>query len=110
LIAKSGISTLLKSEQRLKFSSPTVGHVENHGFHDHLKQQGEEGPDSERQQQVLRVYFGGIYENIRQLLSTQVKKLSYRYGKIKDVAVKRELDRLKSKMEQLPERWDFRPR
>ena len=80
------------------------------GFHDHLKQQGEQGPDSEGQQQVLRVYFGGIYGNVRQLLSTQVKKLSYRYEKTKDVAVKRELDRLKSKLEQLPERWDFRPR
>ncbi len=43
------------------------------GFHDHLKQQGEQGPDSEGQQQVLRVYFGGIYENVRQLLSIQVK-------------------------------------
>jgi hypothetical protein len=80
------------------------------GFHDHLKQHGEQGPDSEGQQQVLRVYFGGIYENVRQLLSTQVKKLSYRYEKTKDVSVKRELNRLKSKLEQLPERWDFRPR
>ncbi len=79
------------------------------GFRDHL-QHGERGPDSEGQQQVLRVYFGGIYENVRQLLSTQVKKLSYRYEKTKDVSVKRELDRLKSKLEQLPERWDFRPR
>ena len=67
------------------------------GFRDHLKQHGEQGPDSEGQQQVLRVYFGGIYENVRQLLSTQVKKLSYRYEKTKDAAVKRELDRLKSK-------------
>jgi hypothetical protein len=79
------------------------------GFRDHL-QHGEHGPDSEGQQQVLRVYFGGIYENVRQLLSTQVKKLSYRYEKTKEVTVRRELDRLKSKLEQLPERWDFRPR
>ena len=56
------------------------------------------------------MYFGGIYENVRQLLSTQVKRLSYRDEKTKDAAVKRELDRLKAELEQLPERWNFRAR
>jgi hypothetical protein len=79
------------------------------GFRDHL-QHGEQRLDDEGQQQVLRVYFGGIYENVRELLSTQVNKLIYRYEKTKDLAAKRELDRLKSKLEQLPERWDFKPR
>jgi hypothetical protein len=79
------------------------------GFRDHLQhEQG--GPDSEGQQQVLRVYFGGIYQNVRELLSTQVNKLIRRYEKTKDLAAKRDLDRLKSKLERLPERWDFKPR
>ena len=79
------------------------------GFRDHLQphnlDSGREG-----QQQVLRVYFGGIHNNVRQLLSTQVKQLSYRYEKTKEAVVKQELDRLKTKLENFPERWDFRSR
>ena len=33
-----------------------------------------------------------------------------RYEKTTDAEVKRELDRLKTELEQLPERWEFRPR
>jgi len=42
------------------------------GFRDHL-QAHDKGPDREGQQQVLRVYFAGIYDNVRQLLSTEIK-------------------------------------
>ena len=47
------------------------------------------------------MYFGGIYENVRQLLLTQVKRLSDRYEKTPDEAVKQELDRLKAELEQI---------
>ncbi len=79
------------------------------GFRDH-SQPHDKGPEREGQQQVLRVYFAGIYENVRQLLSTKVKRLTDRYEKTPDEAVKRELDRLKGDLEQLPERWNFRAR
>jgi hypothetical protein len=80
------------------------------GFRDHLQPCGEQGPDREGQQQVLRVYFGGIYDNVRLLLSAQINRLSYRYERTKDAAVKQEFERLKVELEQLPQRWDFRPR
>lgn len=79
------------------------------GFRDHL-QPHDQGSEREGQQQVLRVYFSGIYGNIKQLLSTHIKQLNYRYEKTKDAIVKQELDRLKTELEQLPERWDFKPR
>jgi hypothetical protein len=79
------------------------------GFRDHLKPH-DKGHEREGQEQVLRVYFGGIYDNVRQLLSAQIKRLNDRYEKTKDVVAKQELDRLKTELEQLPERWDFRPR
>jgi hypothetical protein len=70
----------------------------------------DKGLDREGRQQVLRVYFAGIYDNVRQLLSTQIKQVNDQYEKTRDVIVKQELDRLKTELEQLPERWDFRPR
>ena len=70
----------------------------------------DQGPDREGQQQILRVYFAGIYDNVRELLSTQVKQLKDRHEKTKDAVVKQDLDRLKTELERLPERWDFRPR
>ncbi len=60
----------------------------------------------EGQQQVLRVYFGGIYTCVRQLLAVRIKKLNYQYKKTSDRAVKAELDRLTAELEKLPERWD----
>jgi hypothetical protein len=54
------------------------------------------------------VYFGGIHDNVRLLLSAQINRLSYRYEKTKDAAVKQEFDRLKAELEHLPQRWDFR--
>ncbi len=78
------------------------------GFRDH-SQPHDKGPEREGQQQVLRVYFGGIYRNVRQLLSTEIKRLNHRYEKTTDAVVKQELDRLKAELARLPERWDFRP-
>jgi hypothetical protein len=68
----------------------------------------DQGPEREGQQQVLGVYFAGIHDNINQLLSNQIKRLNYRYEKTKDSVAKQELDRLKTKLEQLAGRWDFR--
>ncbi len=61
----------------------------------------------EGQQQNLRVYFGCIYDNVRQLLQTQIDRLETCYRKTKDGAVKAELDRLRKALEGLPERWKF---
>ena len=77
------------------------------GFRHHLKRGEEFGSIGEGQQQNLRIYFDGIHDNVRQLLSAQIGKLSYRYKKTKDLAVKAELDRLTAEFAQLPERWEF---
>jgi hypothetical protein len=77
------------------------------GFHEHLKPIEQFGPSGEGQQQNLRVYFSGIYSNVRQLLQARVTALETRYRKTRDAAVKPELDRLKAELERLPERWNF---
>jgi hypothetical protein len=77
------------------------------GFRAQLKPHaGQSGPELEGQQQVLRVYFGGIYGCVRQLLLVQITKLNYWYKKTNDSAVKAELDRLTAELEKLPEHWN----
>jgi hypothetical protein len=78
------------------------------GFRNSLKAHGDSGNDREGQQQVLRVYFAGIHDSVRKLLSAQIGTLNYRYRKTKDEAVKAELDRLTAELDKLPERWEFR--
>ena len=73
------------------------------GFRDHLKPSEQFGPSGEGQQQNLRVYFGGIYDNVRKLLSQQIGKLNYRYRKTQDAAVKAEIDRLTAELESTKE-------
>jgi hypothetical protein len=80
------------------------------GFRDHLKPQEEFGPSGEGQQQNLRVYFSGIYSNVRQLLQTRINGLETRYRKTNNPARKAELDRLKAELERMLERWKFLPR
>jgi len=78
------------------------------GFRDALRPHaGQSGHESEGQQQVLRVYFGGIYTCVRGLLAVRIQKLNNWYKKTKDAAVKTELDRLTAELEKLPERWEF---
>ena len=78
------------------------------GFRHQLKPHaGQSGHELEGQQQVLRVYFGGIYTCVRQLLPARIEKLNYWYKKTNDLTVKAELDRLTAALERLPERWDF---
>jgi hypothetical protein len=77
------------------------------GFREHLKPVEEFGPSREGQQQNLRVYFAGIHDSVRKLLSGQIGKFNYRYKRTKDAAVKAELDRLMAELERLPERWNF---
>ncbi len=77
------------------------------GFRDQpMPHAGQLPHELEGQQQVLRVYFGGIYTCVRQLLAVRIKKLNYQYKKTSDRAVKAELDRLTAELEKLPERWD----
>jgi hypothetical protein len=71
---------------------------------------GQFGPDFEGQQQVLRVSFAGIHDNVRKLLLAQIGSLNYRHRKTRDEAVKAEVDRLNAELEKLPERWEFRAR
>jgi hypothetical protein len=81
------------------------------GFRDALRPHaGQSGHELEGQQQVLRVYFGGIYTCVRQLLPARIKKLNYWYKKTNDSAVKAEIDRLAAELEKLPERWEFHTR
>jgi len=77
------------------------------GFREHLKPVEEFGPGGEGQQQNLRVYFGGIHDSVRNLLSKQIGKLNYRYKKTKDATLKAEIDRLTAELVALPERWKF---
>ena len=78
------------------------------GFRDNLRTHaGQFGPDLEGQQQVLRVYFGGIYNCVRELLVARITKLHYEHMKTKDTVVKSEFDRLTSALEKLPEKWNF---
>jgi hypothetical protein len=64
------------------------------------------GVELEGQQQVLRVYFSGIHDDVRRLLLMQVGRLAFRYTKTTDCLVKAELDRLNAALEKLPERWN----
>jgi hypothetical protein len=69
------------------------------GFRHQLKSHTGHLPhELEGQQQVLRVYFGGIYTCVRQLLPARIKKLNYWYKKTNDSAVKAEIERLKKRV------------
>jgi hypothetical protein len=77
------------------------------GFRDQLRPCGQHGADLEGQQQMLRVCFGGIHDNVRRLLLMQIGKLAFRYRKTQQSAAKAELDRLNRELQKLPERWNF---
>ena len=77
------------------------------GFRDHLKRHEEFGPGGEGHQQTLRVYFGGIHDSVRKLLSRQIGGLNSCYRKTNDAALKAEVDRLTAELKTLPERWEF---
>src|SRR5207247_9744003 len=78
------------------------------GFRDALRPHaGQIGHQLEGQQQVLRVYFGGIYTCVRGLLAVRIKKLNHWYRKTNDSAVKTELDRLTAEPGKLPAQWKF---
>ncbi len=57
------------SPDKLCSKSFRINHSSRRDYHN--------GPEREGQQQVLRVYFGGIYDNVRQLLSAQIKRLNH---------------------------------
>ena len=79
------------------------------GFRDHLQRHDDfgAGPGAEGQQQNLRVYFGGIHDSVRKLLSAQIGRLNYGYRKTKDPALRAEIDRLTAELARLPERGEF---
>jgi hypothetical protein len=58
------------------------------GFREHLKRHEEFGPGGEDQQQNLRVYFGGVYGNVRELLVGRIKRPESRYAKNKEAGLK----------------------
>ena len=68
---------------------------------------GQQPHELEGQQQILRVYFTGIYTCVRDMLAAQIGKLNYRYKQKNDPAVKAALDRLTAELEKLPEEWKF---
>jgi hypothetical protein len=68
-----------------------------------LKHLEEFCPGGEGQQQTLRVYFGGIYSNVRDLLIGQIDN---RYRKTPDPMLKAEIDRL-TERNTLLERREF---
>jgi len=76
-------------------------------FRHRLKRHDEFGSGGEGQQQVLRVYFGGIYDCVRDLLSAQIRMLNQRYRKTNDATIKAELDRLTAELSALPNTWRF---
>lgn len=77
------------------------------GFRDQLRPSGQHGADLEGQQQMLRVCFGGIHDNVRRLLLMQIGKLAFRYRKTQQSAAEAEQDRLNRELQKLPERWNF---
>ena len=78
------------------------------GFRNHLRPSaGGSGAALEGQQQVLRVYFGGIYRSVRALLQLRINRSVIQYTRSQDEAIKAELDRLTAELAKLPERWEF---
>lgn len=78
------------------------------GFREHLHPSlGQFGPDTEGQQQVLRVDFSRIYSSIRGVLSAQISVLRNRYQKNGDGRTKAEAERLRKALEKMPKRWEF---
>ena len=78
------------------------------GFRNNLHSRaGRSGAELEGHQQVLRVFFDGIYRSIRALLQVRIVRLTGQYGRTKDETVKAEVDRLRAELANLPERWDF---
>jgi hypothetical protein len=80
-------------------------------FREHLHPHpGEFGPDTEGQQQALRVCFSGIYASIRDVLCAQVVALWNRYQKSRDYRTKAEVERLAKALKKMPKRWEFHVR
>jgi hypothetical protein len=78
------------------------------GFRDNLfPSDKRSGAELEGQQQVLRVYFSGIYRSIRAILKREVTQLIIQHAQSKDETVKAEIDRLTAELAKLPERWEF---
>jgi hypothetical protein len=72
------------------------------GFRNSLRPHpGQFGPDVEGQQQILRVYFGGIHSCIRGLLATQVLALRFRCKTIGDFKSQVELEWLSAALEMM---------
>ena len=68
---------------------------------------GRSGAEIEGQQQVLRVYFSGIYRSVRALLQVRIVRLVRQYARSDDETVKAKLDRLTVELANLPARWEF---
>jgi len=78
------------------------------GFRNNLRPvAGRSGADLEGLQQILRVFFGGIYRSVRALFQLQIVRLVRQYARSNDKTVKAELDRPRAELAKLPARWEF---
>lgn len=76
-----------------------------HGFRENLKRCEESDP-GEGQQQILRIYLGGIRTSVKAWLTKRIGQLNRRYRESKDTGVKAEIDRLTEELARLSEKWN----
>jgi hypothetical protein len=94
--------------EALDLLDPYCARWQVEGFRNNLRSSiGRSGAELEGQQQVLRIYFGGIYRSVRALLQVRITRLVIQYTRSQDEAVKAELDRLTAELAKIPERWEF---
>jgi hypothetical protein len=95
-------------KEALDVVNPYCARWQVEGFRDNLRPvAGRSGAELEGQQQVLRIYFGGIYRSVRALLQVRITRLVIQYTRSQDEALKAELDCLTAELAKLPERWEF---
>ena len=94
--------------EALDLLDPYCARWQVEGFRNNLRPTaGRSGADLEGQQQILWIYFGGIYRSVRALLQVRVNRLVIQHSRSQDEAVKAEIDRLRAELANLPERWEF---
>jgi hypothetical protein len=62
----------------------------------------------EGQQQMLRVFSGGIHSCVHEALAAYIGRLGYRYCRTKNPELRAEIARLEAELAKLPARWEFR--
>jgi hypothetical protein len=93
--------------EALDLLDPYCGRWQVEGFRSNLHPTAGGSGALEGQQQVLRIYFSGIYRSVRALLQIRITRLVIQYTRSQDEAVKAELNRLTAELAKFPERWEF---